>query len=110
MLRRFSPPPWTVESSDACFIVRDRNKQGSTTAISRRNAGQRAAQPRGDRRTAANIGKVARVVTRTGGCDAHWTGKRPIPVPFEFPVRETLLLRYVGLFLCKSAAVGPHAS
>jgi hypothetical protein len=24
--RRF-PPPWTVEETDACYIVRDRNEQ-----------------------------------------------------------------------------------
>jgi hypothetical protein len=34
--RRF-PPPWSVETTDACFIVRDRNKQRSAMSISRRN-------------------------------------------------------------------------
>jgi len=31
------PPPWTVEETDACFIVRDGNGQVGPTSISRRS-------------------------------------------------------------------------
>ena len=34
--RRF-PPPWSVEETDACFIVRDPTGRRSPTSISRRN-------------------------------------------------------------------------
>ena len=34
--RRF-PPPWSVDETDACFIVRDANGQALATSISRMN-------------------------------------------------------------------------
>ena len=37
MSRRF-PPPWSVEETDACYIVRDANRQAL-----RRSPGRRAA-------------------------------------------------------------------
>jgi len=30
LVRRF-PPPWSVEETDACFIVRDANRQALTS-------------------------------------------------------------------------------
>ena len=36
--RRF-PPPWTVEETDACFIVRDHNGQALSPSISRKSLG-----------------------------------------------------------------------
>ena len=50
-LRRF-PPPWSVEETDACFIVRDANGQALATSTSRWNLeGERAAKllSRGER-------------------------------------------------------------
>ena len=40
--RRF-PPPWSVETTDACFIVRDRNKQALTYVYFEEEPGRRAA-------------------------------------------------------------------
>jgi hypothetical protein len=56
--RRF-PPPWTVETMDACFIVRDRNKQALTYVYFEEETGRRSAShllARDEaRRIAANI-------------------------------------------------------
>jgi hypothetical protein len=37
--RRF-PPPWSVEETDACFIVRDANGQALAYVLFRGGAGQ----------------------------------------------------------------------
>jgi hypothetical protein len=39
--RRF-PPPWSVETTDACFIVRGRNKQALTYVYFEEEPGRRA--------------------------------------------------------------------
>jgi hypothetical protein len=41
-LRRF-PPPWSVEETDACFIVRDHNGQALTYVYFEEEPGRRAA-------------------------------------------------------------------
>ena len=40
--RRF-PPPWSVEETDACFIVRDANGRALRLCVLRGGAGQAAA-------------------------------------------------------------------
>jgi hypothetical protein len=59
--RRF-PPPWTVEETDACFIVRDANGQALVYVYFEEEAGRRAAAhllTRDEaRRIAANIAKL----------------------------------------------------
>jgi hypothetical protein len=40
--RRF-PPPWSVEETDACFIVRDANRQALAYVYFEEEAGRRAA-------------------------------------------------------------------
>jgi hypothetical protein len=42
MSRRF-PPPWTVEESEACFIVRDANGQALACIYFEEEPGRRAA-------------------------------------------------------------------
>jgi hypothetical protein len=63
--RRF-PPPWTVEETDACFIVKDRASRWPMF-ISRRGPGRRAAAKlltRDEaRRIAANIAKLPAVLS-----------------------------------------------
>jgi hypothetical protein len=49
--RRF-PPPWTVEETDACFIVRDHNGQALSYVYFEEEPGRRAA---------------AKLLTRRGG-------------------------------------------
>jgi hypothetical protein len=51
--RRF-PPPWSVETTDACFIVRDRNKQALTYVYFEEEPGRRAAARLHARRSAAH--------------------------------------------------------
>jgi hypothetical protein len=59
--RRF-PPPWTVEETDACFIVRDANGQALVYVYFEEEAGRRAAAhllTRDEaRRIAANIAEL----------------------------------------------------
>ena len=56
--RRF-PPPWSVEETDACHIVRDANGQALAYVYYEQEPGRRAAthpsHPRLARRIAANI-------------------------------------------------------
>jgi endo-1,4-beta-D-glucanase Y len=60
--RRF-PPPWSVEETDACFIVRDANRQALAYVYFEDEPGRRAAAhllTRDEaRRIAANIAKDA---------------------------------------------------
>jgi hypothetical protein len=42
--RRF-PPPWSVEETDACFIVRDANGQALAYVLLRGRAGQDGGVP-----------------------------------------------------------------
>jgi hypothetical protein len=61
--RRF-PPPWTVEETAPCFIVRDHNGQALAFVYCEDDAaldGQ-AADPREARRIAANIAKLPELV------------------------------------------------
>jgi hypothetical protein len=59
--RRF-PPPWSVETTDACFIVCDRNKQALTYVYFEDEPGRRSAahlMTRDEaRRIAVNIAKL----------------------------------------------------
>ena len=59
--RRF-PPPWSVEETDACFIVRDANRQALAYVYCEEEPGRRAAAKlltRDEaRRIAANIAKL----------------------------------------------------
>jgi hypothetical protein len=60
--RRF-PPPWTVEETDACFIVRDHNGQALSYIYleiepGRRSAAKLLAKDEA-RRIAANIAKLS---------------------------------------------------
>jgi hypothetical protein len=59
--RRF-PPPWSVEETDACFIVRDKNGQALAYVYFEEEPGRRAAAKlltRDEaRRIAANIAKL----------------------------------------------------
>jgi hypothetical protein len=41
--RRRFPPPWSVETTDDCFIVHDRNKQALTYVYFEDEPGRRAA-------------------------------------------------------------------
>ena len=61
MPRRF-PPPWSVEETDACFIVRDANGQALAYVYFEEEPGRRSAAKlltRDEaRRIAANIAKL----------------------------------------------------
>jgi hypothetical protein len=51
------PPPWSVEETDACFIVRDANRQALAYVYFEEEAGRRAATKlltRDERRCAAS--------------------------------------------------------
>ena len=61
--RRF-PPPWTVEETDACFIVRDHNGQALAYVYSRMSravARRRISSPATRARRIAVICQAARV-------------------------------------------------
>ena len=65
MSRRF-PPPWTVEETDACFIVKDRGGLSLAYVYFEEEPGRRAAAKlltRDEaRRIAANIAKLPSIL------------------------------------------------
>ena len=65
--RRF-PPPWSVEETDACFIVRDANRQALAYVYCGEEPGRRAAAhllTRDEaRRIALNSAKLPELVKR----------------------------------------------
>ena len=65
--RRF-PPPWTVEGTDACFIVRDDNGQALAYVYFEDEPGRRSAATlltRDEaRRIAANIAKLPELLSK----------------------------------------------
>ena len=67
MSRRF-PPPWSVEETDACFIVRDANRQALAYVYFEQEPGLRAPAHlltrHEARRIAANIAKLQELLRR----------------------------------------------
>jgi hypothetical protein len=61
-LQRRFPPPWTIEETPACFIVRDGNKQALAYVYCEDEPGRRSAakllSKDEARRIAANIAKL----------------------------------------------------
>src|SRR5215470_1461459 len=53
--RRF-PPPWSVEEQEACFVVRDHNKQALSYVYYEEEPGRQAAAERRNRIGAVNPG------------------------------------------------------
>jgi hypothetical protein len=64
------PPPWTVEETDACFIVKDRGGLSLAYVYFEEEPGRRAAAKlltRDEaRRIAANIAKLPQFITKRG--------------------------------------------
>jgi hypothetical protein len=59
--RRF-PPPWTVEETDACFIVHDRNKQALAYVYFEEEQGAAiGGQAADERRSAADCSQYCEV-------------------------------------------------
>jgi hypothetical protein len=69
--RRRFPPPWTVEETDACFIVKDHAGQSLAYVYFEGEPGRRAAAKlltRDEaRRIAANIAKLPQLITAPVG-------------------------------------------
>jgi len=60
MPRRF-PPPWSIDESEACFIVRDQDKQALAYVYFENEPGRRSSAKLLTRLVAVNIAKLPSV-------------------------------------------------